>query len=129
MKILIVDDDAIVVQSCVRILEAEAIETLVASTVEAGEKMLREQTPAHPFSLILTDVKMPGQDGFEMIRRARTIQPDIPILMMTGYLTNKTMEKGRRFGADNYIAKPFTPDELIDAVQQTINQLKGGIEK
>jgi DNA-binding response OmpR family regulator len=129
MKILIVDDDAIVVQSCVRILEMEGIETQVANTVEDGEKLLSAAGASSPFALILTDVKMPGQDGFEMIRRARKIRPDIPILMMTGYLTNKTMEKGRRYGADNYIAKPFTPDELVDAVNITTVRLKGGSQE
>lgn len=126
MKILIVDDDEIVVRSCMRILEAEGMEIQVANSVEIGEKLLTDQTTAPPFELILTDVKMPGQDGFEMIRRAREIQADIPILMMTGYLTAKTMEKGRCYGADNYIAKPFTPDELVDAVHKTIiHQRKG----
>lgn len=129
MKILIVDDDAIVVHSCVRILEMEGIETQVARTVEDGEKLLCAAEDSCPFALILTDVKMPGQDGFEMIRRARSIQPDIPILMMTGYLTHKTMEKGRRYGADNYIAKPFTPDELVDAVKKTSVRQKGGSQE
>ena len=129
MKILIVDDDAIVVESCVRILEMEGIETQVANTVEEGEKLLSAVGASCPFALILTDVKIPGQDGFEMIRRARNISPDIPVLMMTGYLTNKTMEKGRRYGADNYIAKPFTPYELVDAVNKTTVQYKGGSEE
>ena len=129
MKILIVDDDAIVVQSCVRILEMEGIETQVANTVEEGEKLLSAVGASFPFALILTDVKMPGQDGFEMIRRARKIRPDIPILMMTGYLTSKPLEKGRRYGADNYIAKPFTPDELVDAVKITTVRHKGGSQE
>ncbi len=129
MKILIVDDDAIVVHSCVRILELEGMEAHIASTVEMGAELLSGGGPSASFDLILTDVKMPGQDGFEMIRRARKIQPAIPILMMTGYLTTKTMEKGRRYGADNYIAKPFTPDELIDAVRKTTIRQKGGIDK
>ncbi len=129
MKILIVDDDTIVVQSCVRILETEGIEIHVANTVEEGEKLLCAVGASTPFTLILTDIKMPGKDGFEMIRRARNIHPDIPILMMTGYLTSKTMEKGRRYGADNYIAKPFTPDELVDAVKTTTLQHKGGTQE
>ena len=129
MKILIVDDDAIVIQSCVRIFEMEGIETQVANTVEEGEKLFSAVENSCPFGLILTDVKIPGHDGFEMIRRARKIRPDIPILMMTGYLTNKTMDKGRRYGANNYIAKPFTPDELVEAVNKTIIHHKGGLHE
>ncbi len=125
MKILIVDDDAIVVQSCIRILHQEGMEIHVADTVEAGEQLLLDKGLAAAFDLLLTDVKMPGQDGFEMIRRARKIQPDISIIMMTGYLTPETMEKGRRYGAGNYIAKPFTPDELVDAVRKTTIREEG----
>lgn len=128
MKVLIVDDDAIVVQSCLRILELEGIEVHAASTVDMGEEMLTAR-PAPPFDLIITDIKMPGQDGFAMIRRAKEIQPDIPILIMTGYLTVNTREKGRRMGADNYIAKPFTPEELVDAVLKTTNRHRGELQK
>lgn len=113
MKILIVDDDPIVIQSCCRILEAEAIEVHIASTVEMGEEILVEKN----YDLMLTDIKMPGKDGFEMIQRAREIRPDMPVLIMTGYLTSETVEKSRRFGVNNYIAKPFTPEELIASVR------------
>lgn len=126
MKILIVDDDEIVVRSCRRILKAEEMQIQVAGSVETGVQLLLDHRGNDPFDLIITDIKMPGRDGFEMIRRARKIEPDIPILMMTGYLTPETMEKGRLDGADNYIAKPFTPDELIEAVHKTIiRQNKG----
>ena len=58
MKILIVDDDAIVVQSYVRILKMEGIETQVANTWEEGEKLLRAVGASFPFALILTDVSL-----------------------------------------------------------------------
>lgn len=114
MKILIVDDDAIVVHSCRRILEAEGMEIQAANNVEKGLAILT----AEKVDLMLTDIKMPGQDGFELIKQARKIRPEMPILMMTGYLTVETIEAGRRAGADNCIAKPFTPEELTQAVQK-----------
>ncbi|BBO69467.1 hypothetical protein DSCA_33970 [Desulfosarcina alkanivorans] len=112
MRILVVDDDAIVVQSCCRILEAEGMAIQTADNVETGAAILA----AESFDLMLTDIKMPGRDGFEMIRRAKKIRPGMPILMMTGYLTADTIEAGRHAGADNCIAKPFTPEELVQAV-------------
>ena len=84
-----------------------------ADTVEAGLSILG----AEPVDLLLTDIKMPGQDGFALIKQARKMRPAMPILMMTGYLTAETIEAGQRAGADNCIAKPFTPEELIQAVQ------------
>ena len=125
MKVLIVDDDAIVVQSCIRILELEGIKASSADSVEMGAKLLSAEGSSASFDLILTDARMPGQDGFEMIRQAREIQPAVPIIMMTGDLTTSTMERGRCYGADNYIAKPFTPDELINAVRKTTIQQQG----
>lgn len=125
MKILIIDDDDIVAKSCQRILEAEAMKIYVADTMETGEKLLESESST-PFDLILTDIKMPGRDGFDMIHEAKKKHPDIPILMMTGYLTVETMKKGRRLGADNYIAKPFTPEELMAAVVETTSRHKGG---
>lgn len=125
MKVLIIDDDYIVAKSCQRILEAEGMKIYVAGTMETGEKLLTAESSAQ-FDLILTDIKMPGRDGFDMIHVAKKKHPDIPILMMTGYLTVETIEKGRRLGADNYIAKPFTPKELMEAVLETTNRQKGG---
>jgi DNA-binding NtrC family response regulator len=119
MKILIVDDDLIVVKSCCRILESEGMEIRTANTVEMGEKILAEDI----FDLLLTDIKMPGRDGFEMIQCAKTLRPDMPVLMMTGYLTSDIIDQSRGFGVDNYIAKPFTPTELLEAVQKS--QTKG----
>jgi DNA-binding NtrC family response regulator len=113
VKILIVDDDPIVIQSCCRILEAEGMQIHTANTVEMGEKTLVENN----FDLMLTDIKMPGKDGFEMIQRAKKIRPDMPVLMMTGYLTPETVEHSRVFGVNNSIAKPFTPEELVAAVR------------
>jgi len=115
MKILIVDDDAMVIKSCKRILEAEGHETHFAESVDRGEARLDET----PFDLLITDIKMPGQDGFEMIRRSVRKRPDMPILVMTGYLMPEVIEEGRRLGVTHYIAKPFTPDELLTAVENT----------
>ena len=117
MNILIVDDDAIVIQSCRRILEAEGHEVRTANSVEQAVIMLEEQA----FDLMVTDIKMPGQDGFAMIREAGKIRPGMPVLVMTGYLMPDTENDIRRLGVVHYIAKPFTPAELI-AVIHTIKQ-------
>jgi DNA-binding response OmpR family regulator len=115
MRVLIVDDDAIVVRSCRRVLEAEGMDIHTADTVAKGASLLADAD----FDLMLTDIKMPGQDGFAMIARARQLRPNLPILMMSGYSTAETIANGRRLGADNHIAKPFTPEELLRAVHNT----------
>ncbi len=117
MKVLVVDDDLIVIKSCSRVLQSEGIEISTAQTVGLAESLLIDDN----FDLMLTDIKMPGQDGFEMIKCAKRIRPDMPILMMTGYLTSETISKIRGLGVKNYIAKPFTPEELIQSVRASLN--------
>ncbi len=112
MKILIVEDDPVVALSCRRVLEAEGLDVQFADSVEMGEALLA----AESFDLMLTDNKMPGRDGFDMINQAQKIRPEMPILMMTGYLTPDTIEQARCSGAAACIAKPFTPDELREAI-------------
>lgn len=112
MKILIVDDDPVIIRSCSRILESEGHEIQSADTVEHGEALLTEST----FDLMITDIKMPGHDGFEMIRRSVRIQAALSILVMTGYLMPEIVDEMRQLGVNQFIPKPFTPDELLSAV-------------
>jgi DNA-binding response OmpR family regulator len=116
MKVLIVDDDTIVVESCRRILHAEGIETRQAGTVEDAKSVL--DTDA--FAAMITDIKMPKQDGFQLISWAKKHRPEMLVLMMTGYLTPDTQNKGLNSGADVFIAKPFTPDELLEQLYNNI---------
>lgn len=118
MKILIVDDDPIVIESCRRILEAEGIITQQAGNAMQAMKILDQ---GEFFDLILTDIKMPGQDGFQLLSHIRNTFPEIPILMMTGYLTPETVEKGKSGGVEGFIAKPFTPEELIKALENILS--------
>ena len=118
MKILVIDDDCVVVESCRRILEAEGFRVDAANSVARAEQILKNRE----FDLVLTDIKMPDRDGFDMIHQVKAIQPDQPVLMMTGYLTEKTIEQGRRAGADDFIGKPFTPEELVAAVNRFLDE-------
>ncbi|WP_136806486.1 response regulator [Desulfosediminicola flagellatus] len=116
MKILIVDDDIIVVESCRRILRAEGITARIAGTVQEAKRILESET----FDAMITDIKMPKQDGFSLISWTKQHMPEIAILMMTGYLTPDTRNAGIQSGADNFIAKPFTPDELLDQLEKCL---------
>ncbi len=121
MHVLIVDDDPIVVESCRRILAAEGFQLSIAGNAESATSILESDASV---DLILTDIKMPNQDGFQLIAYTSAAHPDLPVLMMTGYLTPETVERGRQSGADGFIAKPFTPDELVTAVRNTVKSEK-----
>lgn len=117
MRILIVDDDPVVVESCRRILAAEEMSLTVAENAQVAKSILASGAI---FDLMITDIKMPKINGFQLIAQAKEIYPGLKVLMMTGYLTPETVNQGRESGAEGFIAKPFTPDELVAAVNNLI---------
>jgi len=122
MKILVVDDDAIVVKSCKRILEAEGFEVL---TVPSADEAL-ETIKKYDFDLLLIDVKMPKHDGMFLMREIKKDLPEIPIIVMSGYPTPETVADVLELGATQFIPKPFRPDELIKTIHQVI---QSGLKK
>jgi len=123
MKILVVDDDAIVIKSCRRILEAEGFEvTTVSSADEALEKIKN-----YDFDLVVMDVKMPKHDGIFLMREFNKNWPEIPIIVMSGYPTPETISDVIRLGAIQFIPKPFKPDEFMKSIKEVIR--KTGLKK
>ena len=119
MKILVVDDDAIVIKSCRRILEAEGFEVM---TVPGADEAL-EKIKSSEFDLLLMDVKMPKHDGIFLMREIKKNWPDIPIIVMSGYPTPETIADVLKLGATQFIPKPFRPDELVKTVRQVIQKM------
>jgi len=119
MKILVVDDDAIVIKSCRRILEAEGFEV---SSVPSADKAL-EALKSYDFDLLLIDVKMPKHDGMYLMREIKKNWPEIPIIIMSGYPTPETIAEVLRLGATLFIPKPFKPDELVKSVRQALKNV------
>ena len=109
MNILVVDDDPIVLQSCLRILEAEGHRVKLTSSADEALTVLG----AEEFNLILIDVIMERSDGVYLIERVREGGMTTPIVLMSGYSTSATNSRGMKAGANQFIPKPFTPDELL----------------
>jgi len=118
MKVLVVDDDRIVIRSCTRILESEGYEV---STVFGADEAL-EIIGEVSFDLLLLDVKMPKRDGLSLMKEIRKSRPDVPVIVMSGYPTPETVADVLKAGATQFIPKPFRPDELLDAVRQVLER-------
>ncbi|MGE5840668.1 MAG: response regulator [Deltaproteobacteria bacterium] len=117
MKVLVVDDESIVLESCKRVLE-DCFEVIAArSAEEALEVIHRGQ-----IGVILLDIKMPGKDGMTLLREVKQKWPNIPVIVMSGYATNETVEQVSRTEAATFIEKPFTPDELVEALAKVIEK-------
>jgi DNA-binding NtrC family response regulator len=124
-KILVVDDDKIVLESCRRILEEEGHKVILVETAEGAIDLLEMEY----VDLLIMDMKMPTHDGmylFEQIKRKwpLDIWPELPVIVMSGYPTPKTIKDGLNRGAADFIPKPFTPDELISSVNKALKRRK-----
>ena len=122
-KILVVDDDRIVLDSCRRVLETEGYRVSVVSSAREAIEFLETEY----IDLMIMDVKMPEKDGtfiLEKIREKWPLEywPELPVLVMSGYPTPDTIHDIRKRGARDFIPKPFTPDELLEAVHKALQR-------
>jgi DNA-binding response OmpR family regulator len=118
VKILIVDDDPIVLHSCKRVFEAEGFEVCMVPSADKALEVMEDTI----FDILLIDVKMPERDGMYFMRKVKKQWPEVPIVVMSGYPTPETITEGLKLGAEKFIAKPFTPDELLEIVRQVLQK-------
>ncbi len=111
-RLLIVDDEPRIGQLLTDLLSREGY--TVDSCLTGGDalNMLRGDI----YDMVISDLKMPGMDGFELIESIRAEQPDVLKVMMTGYATVETAVQALKHGADDYVTKPFDVDELRKVV-------------
>ena len=114
-RILIVDDDSGQRSLLDSFLRGQNFETVVA---DSGERAL-ELLPTAKFSMMISDVRMPGLSGLETLRRVRQNFPTLPVLLVTAYADIREAVVAMRDGALNYLAKPIDLDELLATVRQT----------
>ena len=118
--ILVADDDDDVRELVVFRLERAGYEVVTAQTGEQAMEMARERRP----DLCLLDVMMPGLDGFEVTRRLRSTDGlrDVPVLLLTASVQDAAVAEGLDAGADDYVKKPFAPQELLDRVAAALGR-------
>jgi len=112
-RILVVDDELIIRDSLKAWLADE--EGFTVETAESGPEALDRLTRAS-FQLMLLDVKMPGMDGVEVLKKTKEIFPDLQVVMMTAYATVETAVEAMKTGALDYLVKPFDTDVLIPKI-------------
>jgi DNA-binding NtrC family response regulator len=117
-KILIVDDDTIILDSLCEFLTIEGYQTVGATNLhQAKEKLLRQS-----FALVITDVNLPDGDGFELLTLIRQNYPRTVVIMITGYGTIESAVEAIKKGAYDYLTKPIIDDDLRLAVERAIRQ-------
>jgi DNA-binding NtrC family response regulator len=117
-KILVIDDEDIVLKSCHRALTPEGYDVKIAKSGVEGLKMLENEL----FHVALIDVKMPDMDGMEVLKKIKERWPDVVVIIITGYSAIATAVSSIKLGAFDYIEKPFTPDGILSAIKKALGQ-------
>jgi two-component system phosphate regulon sensor histidine kinase PhoR len=125
-KVLVIDDEAVMRDGCCRILAKEGCEVLTAANGEEGLAAIKEDPEG--FEVVLVDLKMPGMGGMEVLEAVREINPDLLIVVITGYATVDSAVEAMKKGAYDFIPKPFTPDQLRLVVSRALEKRKLELE-
>jgi DNA-binding NtrC family response regulator len=119
-KILVVDDEKHIRDSCIKLLQRKRFDAQgAADGTEALDKIGKEV-----FDLVLLDIRMPGMDGIEVLRRAKEISPDILVLVLTGHGTIDTANEALQLGAAGFIRKPIAIEDLAQSIDEALDRSK-----
>ena len=119
-RILVVDDAPDTLELIQRNLTSQGYRVFTATGVAEAIRLLDETT----VDLVVTDMKMPEVSGFDLLRHVRQNLPDTEVMMITGYASVEDAVKAVKTGAEEYISKPFTDDELFSAVGRVLAKLR-----
>jgi EAL domain-containing protein (putative c-di-GMP-specific phosphodiesterase class I)/DNA-binding NarL/FixJ family response regulator len=120
LKILVIEDDELIRETLLQLLESQSYRVIVAQNGRVGVQMALSEIP----DLILCDVQMPEQDGYEVLRtlRQNSLAATIPFIFLTAQGGKADFRRGMELGADDYLTKPFTKAELLGAISSRVSK-------
>jgi DNA-binding response OmpR family regulator len=122
-QLLLVDDDVALAELVSEYAAYEGYAVTTANTEELGLRIMGRKT----FALVILDVMLPGIDGFEVLERLRHFS-EVPVLMLTTRGAASDRIRGLRSGADDYLPKPFEPDELFARVKSILRRIRPSLK-
>ncbi len=117
-RILILDDEPEMVENCRRILAHEGYRCLTTTDPRQALTILGAERP----DLLLTDLRMPEMDGMELLQAAKQVDPEMPVIMLTGFASIESAVSAVRNGAFDYLSKPFSVEQLRVSVERALTQ-------
>ncbi|CAM2842331.1 sigma-54-dependent transcriptional regulator [Flavobacterium frigoris] len=115
-KILLIEDDI----SFCKLLEKFLIKNSYAVTTSFSATEARNAVKKETFDLVLTDLRLPDDDGIRLMTEIKSAFPDVPVILMTGYADVNTAVKAIKNGATDYISKPFNPEEVLLVIKNAL---------
>ena len=120
IQVMVVDDEPNIREGSQRILSRVGFDVLKASTGLEALNLLEKQT----IPIVLLDLKMPGMDGMEVLKRIRQLDIAIQVIVITGFATVETAIEAMKQGAYDFIPKPFEPEQLRIVVKRAAEKLR-----
>jgi len=124
LSVLLVEDDLPMQLGCAQALQ---LSDLRVQTVETAEAALAHLSAGYP-GVVVTDMRLPGADGLSLVRRCRALEPDLPVIMITGHGDVSLAVEAMRSGAYDFIPKPFSPEALVEVVKRALDKRRLTLE-
>ena len=117
-RVLVVDDDAVIREGLRRVLNMEgyAVET------QPNGRLAMDRLQETTFDLLITDLKMPGMNGMEVLQAVRVLQPEMPVILITGFAAVDNAVDAMKNGAADYLSKPFANEEIVAKVRKALDE-------
>ena len=117
-KILVIDDEAVIREGLRQALTMEGYQVVAAQNGKVGMEKLQKES----FSVVISDLKMPIMGGIEVLKTISVLQPNVPVIIITGFATVDSAVDAMKNGAFEYLTKPFLPEQIIEKVQAAIKK-------
>lgn len=121
-RVLVADDEPLLRDFIAEVLRRKGIESVVVPDGETAIAKLQEG----PFDLVISDLKMPGKDGMDVLKAAKSLYPQMPVILATAYASVETAVEAMKLGALNFVLKPFSPEAIeinLEKAQQLVRHL------
>ena len=117
-RVIVIDDEVNAASALETLLREDGFEVASANDARTGLTLLEKHDP----DVVLTDLRMPGMDGLELLARIKQLRPETMVVIMTAYGTVKTAVKAMKLGAEDYLSKPIDVEELEVVLQKTLEK-------
>ena len=124
LQVLIVEDDPDVLLGCVQALQLEDIPVAGVDSAEQAWRRIGRDFPG----VIVSDIRLPGMDGMALLAEVRAVDPDLPVVLITGHGDVSLAVQAMKNGAHDFIEKPFSPDYLVEVVRRALDKRRLTLE-
>jgi len=114
-RVLVIDDERVICDACELVLSEKGCTVDRCMTGKTGLMAIEQDA----FDVVLLDLKLPDLDGMEILKTIEKEKPGLCVIVMTGYDTIPIAVEAMKLGAADYLGKPFTDDELVDAIEKS----------